>query len=255
MPSTNQLLRCLVFAVAIPATVSANPQTQRPATSSSQKKPTTFWEWVLRFTGVSANPSTLKGAGDEVVNGQVWFADVRANTRRKITADGGYRSPVFFPSGSDMLVIKGEDVIRLSVDSSTQQTVAKVRGITKLIGFGRDDPSQVLVLTEDDAGHPNVELLSVNNGKSVQLPYDPQSSRDRQMMEDLQGWERSYGLGTVYVRRQAIQAMSGTVDRTNVFWKQPGLDPVNISQCELTNCGQPSASIDGSKIAFIKALD
>jgi hypothetical protein len=70
----------------------------------------------------------------------------------------------------------------------------------------------------------------------------------------LQGSERSYPAGTVYVKREASEAMSGRVERTNVFWKQPGHDPVNVSHCELANCGQPSLSFDGTKLAFIKAL-
>lgn len=209
----------------------------------------------MRFFGVSATTSTLKGAGDEIVSGQVWVAEVRANTRRKVTSDGGYRSPVFLPDGNDILAVHGEEVVRLGVNGSTQQPIAKVSGITKLIGFSRDSSTQILLLADDNAGQAHVELLSVNDGKITQLPYDPQSTRDRQMVEDLQGWQRSYDIGTVYVRRESFATNSGTVELTNVFWKQSGLDPVNVSQCQLTNCGQPSASNDGSRITFIKALE
>ncbi|HTZ57733.1 MAG TPA: hypothetical protein VMB49_06550 [Acidobacteriaceae bacterium] len=255
MIAPKQLLRCIVLGSAILPFVAASPQTQKPATTSPQKKPGSFWDGVLRFFGVSATTSTLKGAGDEIVSGQVWVTDVRANTCHKVTSDGGYRSPVFFPDGNDILAIRGEDVVRLNVNGSTQQSVAKVIGVTKLVGFSRDDPSQVLLLAEDNAGQAHVGLLSVKDGKVTQVPYDPQSNRDRQMVEDLQGWLRSYDTGTVYVRRESFETNAGTVELTNVFWKQPGLDPVNVSRCELRNCGQPSASNDGSRIAFIKALD
>lgn len=218
-----------------------------------QKKPGSFWEWVLRFTGVSATPSTLKG-DDEVLKGQVWIADVKADTRQQFTTDAGYRSPVFFPDGAELLVLKGEDVIRMSVTSRTQQKIATVSGVNKLVGFGRDNPSEVLLLAEDEAGHPIVELLSVDSAKLAQLPYDPQKTSDRQMLEGLQGWERSYPAGTVYVRREAIEANTGTVERSNVFWKQAGKDPVNVSHCELADCGQPSAAPDGSRVAFIRAF-
>ena len=250
---TSRRFRCLVFLIAVLQAATGVPQAQKSA-APPPKKSASFWEWVLRFTGVSATPSTLKGADDEVVTGQVWLTDLKADTRRPVTADAGYRSPVFFPDNVDILVIKHEDVIRLSIASQTQQKVATVRGTTKLVGFGRDDPSQVLLLAEDDNGRPKVELLSVNSGELVQLPYDPQSDRDRRMLEDLQGWERSYPSGTVYVKREAAAPMSGTVERSNVFWKQTGHDPVNVSRCELANCGQPSASADGSKVAFIKTI-
>jgi hypothetical protein len=255
MTAANQLLRCLIIATTMLQPVAMIPQAATATTSSPPKKPISFWEWVLRFTGVAATPSTLKGADDQVANGQIWLADVRANTRRKITSDGGYRSPVLLPDGTGILAIKAEQIVRLSMSSSTPQTVTKISGITKLIGFDRDDPSQVLLLAEDDAGHAKVELFSLRDGKTTQLPYDPQSNQDRQMLEDLQGWQRSYGQGTVYVRRETVQAMSGPVERTNVFWKQPDLNPTNVSQCELTDCGQPSASNDGNNIVFIKALE
>jgi Tol biopolymer transport system component len=255
MTAANQINRYLALAIAASLAVAALPQAATHTASSSQKKPASFWEWVLRFTGVSATPSTLKGADDQVTSGQVWLADLRDHTRRKITGDGGYRSPVFLPDSTDILAVKAEDVVRLSLNSSTPQTVAKVSGITKLIGFDRDNAWQVLLLAEDDAGHAKVELFNLKSGQATQLSYDPQSSADHQMLEDLEGWERSYPAGTAYVMRETVQAMSGPVERSNVFWKQPGLDPVNVSQCQLTDCGQPSASSDGSKLVFIKALE
>jgi hypothetical protein len=254
MTAANQINRYLALAIAASLAVAALPQAATRTASSSPKKPASFWEWVLRFTGVSATPSTLK-ADDQVTSGQVWLADLRDHTRRKITSDGGYRSPVFTPDSTDILAVKGEDVVRLSLSSSTPQTVAKVSGITKLIGFDRDNPSQVLLLAEDDAGHAKVELFDLKSGQATQLSYDLQSSADRQMLENLEGWERSYAVGTAYVKRETVHAMSGPVERSNVFWKQPGLDPVNVSQCQLTDCGQPSASSDGSKLVFIKALE
>jgi hypothetical protein len=250
----DQLLRSIAFAVAISPAIAVIPQAVPPK-PSSQKKSGSFWEWILRFTGVSATPSTLKGGDDQVTEGQVWLAEVHTKACRKITDDGGYRSPILLSGDTAILAAKAENVVRLSVDSSTQRTIAKVSGLSKLIGFGHKDPSQILLLAEDDAGHRKVELLSVNDGTVAPLPYAATSSRDRQMLEELEGWERFYEAGTVYVRRETVQAMSGPVERSNVFWKQPDLDPVNVSHCELTDCGQPSASVDGSKIVFIKSLE
>ena len=252
MPKINRAPGCAVLVMAIACAAAAVAQTQKSA--PAEKKSSSFWEWVLRFTGVSANPSTLKGAEDEIVTGQVWLADAKAGTPQQLTADAGYRSPIFFPEGADLLVMKGEELRRISTVSREQQKVASVSGVTKLIGFDRNDPSQVLLLEEDDAGHVKVELLSLGTAKLTQLPYDPDSGRDRQMLEELWGWERTYPSGTVYVKREATQAMSGAVERSNVFWKALGGNPINVSRCELANCGQPSASADGSKIAFIKAL-
>lgn len=255
MITPTRLLCCLILGSAILPTAIVVHSQKPSAQAPQQKKAESFWDGVLRFFGVSETSSTLKGAGDEIASGQVWMADLRTNALRKITTNGGYRSPVFFPGSTDILAVRGEEVVRLNVNGSTEQSIATIRGITKLVGFGRDDASQVLLLAEDPDGEVQVNRLSVNDGKVTSVPYDRQSSRDEQMVEDLRGWQRSYDAGTVYVTRQSFATNSGTVELTNVFWKQPGADPANVSHCESTNCGQPSASADGSKITFIKALE
>jgi hypothetical protein len=235
--------------------LSAASQAQTPgkkASAPAQSKET-FWQWVLRFSGVSANPSTLKGADDEPAAGQVWTADLRSDAVRKITPEDGYRSPVFYPNGADILALQDTDVVRISAGGNPTAKLHHVAGITKLVGFSLDDPDEVLILREDDEGHPSVARLSLKTGAVALLPYDPQSSRDRQVLEDLQGWQRTYGATTVYVKRESKETLSGMVERTNVFVKSAGKDPVNVSRCDTTNCGQPSLSPDGTRVLFIKA--
>jgi hypothetical protein len=213
----------------------------------------TFWEWALRFSGISASPNTLKGAGDEPPSGQVWMADLASGTRRKITPDSGYRSPVYFPNGSDILALQAGYVVRISSAGDKPAKLYSIAGITKLVGFSLAGPAEALALTEDEAGHVSPARLSVSTGAITPLPYDPQSSRDRQMLEHLEDWQRSYGDTVVYVKRESRQALSGTVEVVNIFLKYPGRDPQNVSGCDLENCGQPSLSPDGKRVLFIKA--
>lgn len=228
-------------------------------TQTPNKKPTappqpkeTFWERVLRFSGVSANPNTLKGADDELVSGQVWMADLRSGSMRKITPEFGYRSPVYYPSGADILVVHGADVVRISSGAEPPAKLYHIAGIIKLVGFSIDDPDQVLMLKEDEQGRTSGSRLSVKTGAVALLPYDPGLSRDHQMIEDLEGWQRTYGGTTVYIKRESRETLSGTVEISNVFVKSAGRDPLNISRCDMTNCGQPSLSPDGNRVLFIK---
>jgi len=84
------------------------------------------------------------------------------------------------------------------------------------------------------------------------VPYDPASSQDLQMVEDLGGWSRTYGDRHIYVHRQAKQALSGTVEWSDVFLKVDNQPPVDVSQCNGVNCGQPSLSADGHWLVFVK---
>jgi hypothetical protein len=117
------------------------------------------------------------------------------------------------------------------------------QGVAKLVGCSAHDPDSVLMLRSDDAGgHRGVGLLSIITGKITSLGFDPKSNADLQMVENLAGWTRTYGDKQVYVRRQTKQALSGAVEWSDVFLKADGQQPVDISRCDGTNCGQPSMS-------------
>jgi hypothetical protein len=240
-------------AIALVLIATANAQTPRKNAPTPVQKET-FWQWVLRVSGVSANPNTLKGADDELTSGQIWVSDLAAGTVRKITPQEGYRSPVYMPDGNGILAVRGADVVRVSSIDGRAEKVGNVTGISKLVGFSLDAPDDLLVLKEDNAGHTSPWRFSVKSGAATPLPYDPQSSRDLQMLEHLKDWQRDYGGTIVYVKRESRETLSGVVEIENVFVKSASRDPVNVSRCDLTNCGQPSLSPDGNRVLFIKSV-
>ncbi|MBV9296539.1 MAG: hypothetical protein JO145_13300, partial [Acidobacteriaceae bacterium] len=121
------------------------------------------------------------------------------------------------------------------------------------IGFCLDDTSEILVLQQPGQGTPVPAQLSITTGEISPLPYDPNASQDRQMLEHLQGWQREYGTSILYVKRENFQALSGSIEIANVFLKIDDHDPQNISHCDTVNCGQPSLSPDKTQVVFIKA--
>ena len=242
------------FAAALVCSVVCHGQGAKAQKAAAPQRPKeTFWERVLRFTGISVNPNTLKGADDELVSGQVWVANLQSGTRRRVTTSEGYRSPIYFPSGADILALQGGYVVRISSSGDKAEKLYRIAGIAKFVGFSRDVPAEALALTEDEAGRVSPAILSVNTGAVAPIQYDPQSSLDRQMLEHLEGWQRSYGDTVIYVKREFRQSLSGTVEVFNVFLKTAGRDPVNVSGCDMANCGQPSLSPDGNRVLFIKA--
>lgn len=232
-------------------------QTPPPAKqqSAAKQKTETFWHRVLRVSGIAESPSTLKGPGDEVESGQIWIADPAGGEARRLTSTGGFRSPVFIPGGNDILALKGTGVVRVSFAGGKVTTLVSIAGLIKLVGFNMDDPDQVLVVTRDSSGHPGVAFLSVSGGKLIPLPYDPDSSDDRHMVEHLSAWDRTYGGTSVYINQQTKTGMSGTISWTDVFLKKGSGAPIDVSKCDGVNCGQPSLSPDGKLVVYVRSYD
>lgn len=206
---------------------------------------------LLRVSGIADNPSTLKGP-EQVGSGQIWVVESGGMEAHGLTASGGYRSPVFTPLRKSVVALKGTDIVRLRVSDGATERLYTINGIIKLVGFSRDDPDKVLVLTEGASGRPHVGWLSMKTGRIAPTPYDTASSEDQRMLEHLRGWDRVYGGTSVYVNRLTKQSLSGPVEWTDVFLKEGSDNPINVSRCEGVDCAQPSLSADGRLIVFVK---
>jgi hypothetical protein len=222
--------------------------TSVPATA---RKPQSFGQKVLQTFGIPIGAGTLKGAEDTPPAGQVWVVDLGSGTRTRVAPGGGYRSPLFIPGSTDILALQGTNVVRIASPAVEPKRLYSIEGITKLVSFGISDPDQVLVLKESDAGQVSVNVLALGTGKLWPMVYDSGSKEDEQMLESLQASERTYGGKTVYVKHISKDAMSGRVEWSDVFIKPLGQDPKNVSRCDGVDCGQPSVSADGRRIAFI----
>jgi hypothetical protein len=224
----------------------------RRATTPPPPRKESLRHRLLRLSGIADNPSTLKGPA-ESASGQIWLAELRGQRTRALTTGGGYRSPVFIPGRRNILALKGADLVRLPVGGEAPERLYTINGIIKLVGFSRDDPDKVLVLTEGTPGRPRIGWVSVKTGKIVPVPYDSTSSEDQRMLEHLRGWDRVYGGTSVYVNKLTKDSFSGRVEWTDVFVKAGEGEPINVSRCEDVACGQPSLSADGRLVVFVKA--
>jgi hypothetical protein len=251
----NRLIGCALLSTLMVSTASGQVQKNvPPAAPGKQKASTSFTEKLLKFLGISDSPGTLKGPGDEVTSGELWLADLQAKTTRVFAASEGYHSPIFLAGTREVLALRGTDVVQIPVVGGQGRKLYSVDGIVKLVGASSADAGTVLILLRGEAGgHPRVGLLTVTTGAVTPVPYDPASSQDVQMVEDLEGWSRTYGDLHIYVKRQSKQALSGTVEWSDVFLQVGNQPPVDVSQCDGLNCGQPSLSENGRLLVFVKA--
>jgi hypothetical protein len=171
-----------------------------------------------------------------------------------LTSSDDYNSPIFLAGAGQVLALRGTDVVQVPAVGGQARKLYSVNGIVKLVGASSADAGTVLILLRGESrGRTRVGLLTVATGAVTPVPYDPASSQDLQMVEDLEGWSRSYGDRHIYVKRQSKQALSGTVEWSDVFLQVGNQPPVDASHCDGVNCGQPSLSENGRLLVFVKA--
>jgi hypothetical protein len=229
------------------------PKNTSKAVNSAPQKPKGFIDRVLDFLSISYTPGALKGPAGVPLSGQIWIANLKNNSAHLLTSSGNYRSPIFLAGSADILALRGNDIVRIPSTGGEGTKLHSVEGVLKLVGAGGSDPNQVLALLRSQSGsHPHVALLAVDTGITTELPYDPASSQDLQLVEDLQGWSRVSGENRIFVKRQTKESLSGTLEWTDVFLIAHGQQPVDVSRCDGVNCGQPSLSQDGSFLVYVK---
>ena len=174
----------------------------------------------------------------------------------RITPGDGYWAPVFMPGDQNILALKDNALVRIPVHGGATTLVYSVKRVQKLVGFNKANPDQLLLLVaqEKEDEPPGVELLSLQNGQVVSIPYDQTKEEDMAMVSHLKGWERVYGTTTVYVQGETIRRTpTRRVGYTDVYLQPAGQPPVNLSKCNGALCGQPSLSHDGRLVVFIKS--
>ena len=245
------LIGCLLFTLLASTSSGQAPEI---APTSTKNPATSFTETLLKFRGISGKTDTLKQGRDELISGELWLADLQARSTRAVTSSGGYRSPIFLAGDKDVIALRGTDVVRLPKAGGEGNKLYSIDGIVKLVGASSEDAATVLILlVGGTGGHPRIGLLTVSTGAVTHVPYH--TLRDQQMVEELAGWTRTYGNRQVYLRRQSKQALSGTVEWSDVFLQVGSQPPVDVSQCDGVDCGQPSLSADGHWLVFVRAKE
>ncbi len=229
------------------------PEKPKPQQPPPVKKETTL-QWLLRFVGISATPSAMRGEDDKLA-GDIWLYDSTTQTSQRITREGGYRSPIVLTGDTKLLGLKGEQVVEITIDSRTTKPVVSIRGVIKLIGVNAQDANQVLFLRSSGDEKYSVGTLSLSEGKIETRDLDMNSEDDQRMLVHLQGWERVYdgGKTVVYTKAETKEGLGGAIEWRDVYLKREGKETANVSNCDGINCGQPSLSPDGRWVAYIKS--
>jgi hypothetical protein len=208
-------------------------------------------EWLLRFLGMSAAPGQMKGPESEAGPGRIWIADRKAGTRRALSADGGYRWPIFESGGATIVALRASKVVRISLQGGKVEELMEAQGIEKLVGIDSGQSDQVLVVR--DNGSAPLATLSLKSGKMTALPLDRKAREQNQLLVFARGETRVYGKIRLFLQTDTRAAMEGTREWQNVYLQEADTPPQPISRCEEVTCHQPSLSATGELVAYVQS--
>lgn len=205
-----------------------------------------FLAALLRFTGITVTPSTVRGNGS-LKEGDIWLVQIGetgASKPRKITHDGAYHTPLWIPGSQSILAMKGDKLVRLNAQGHEEKPLHTLTDTTVLLGFDKNNPNLVLVLQESLAG-----VLTLANGQITPLPYDKEKPEDRYGLDQLGSGFRDYGTAQVSIENQHRIDPQGHFKQFNTIHIK--LDKKNISINCPSACGQPALAEDGRQLLFI----
>ena len=207
-----------------------------------------FLTAILRFTGITATPSTVRG-NDNFMEGDIWLVQIeaaKASEPRKITKDGNYHTPLWMPGSQAILAMKGDKLIQLNAQGNEEKTLHTLTKNTALLGFDKHDRNRILVLQRPLA----VGVLALSNGQITPLPYDNNNSKEREAFDQLRKDFRSYDSAKVSVNEKKKPDSQGRFKSLyTILIEQLNRKDVSIS-CP-SDCSQPAFSEDGRQLLFI----
>lgn len=155
-------------------------------------------------------------------------------------------SEVFTADGEAVLALRGASLVRVHLGSASPPvTLARDTPLTQLLG-ARPDGSVVGVVPEGPFGR----LATVTPNGSVTLLPAPATREEKRLMAALLGESRAY-----LNDRKLLVDRADYEDRArrgfDVYIERAG-ERLNLSRCETAACGQPSLSLQGDWVAYIR---
>lgn len=205
-----------------------------------------FLAALLRFTGITATPSTVRG-NDSFEEGDIWLVDVvgaSATVPRKITSGKIYHAPLWIPGSQSILALKSDKLVQLNVQGKEEKILHTLPDNTELLGFDKNNPNLVLVLQDSIAG-----VLKLENGQITLLPYDKQNPEDRSKLDQLRSDFRDYGTAQVSIENQSKVDPQGHFKQFSMIHIK--LDKKDIPISCPSACSQPALAADERQLLFI----
>ena len=176
--------------------------------------------------------------------GAVWRLDLRTGERRRISMTADLAWPVPSPDGTVVYALRGRQVVRITAADGRETPVGEPTDWRKLLGVLSD--GTLLGFVEDDP-RPRPALLAPDGGRSELPP--PASDEERKRNGALLQERRDYADGTWLEVRDSERGGRGR----DVFLVRAARSE-NLTDCGDDHCGEPSRSLDGLQVFYVRGL-
>ena len=250
------LVACSLFVPELKQQPTSSPAPS-PTPAPASKKIESAIQWLLRFAGITLTSSRQKGENNDDA-GTIWIADLVTGQSKAFSDTNNFRWPIFLPGEPGILALRDNDVVALNLITKEQRVIARNAKLVKLVGadVSKDD---VLVIVEGSNGVHRLGTLSLSSGQ-VSVPEFEQKP-----VPQVQGTtEEALALSIAASSEREQGALKVSVETikepepwTDVWLSIKKTSPLperrNLSSCNKAKCGQPSISIEGRYVAYIKS--
>lgn len=264
MRTVRTLALLLLLPCGCLAQQAAQTPTPTPTPAPAQPRPSALVRFLIA-TGIITTPGGMKGPDEDRearrragLAGRIWTVNLNAALSPlgfgPLTAGGGFRSPVVLAGGAQVLALKGETIVRITIPGGSVEELETVPGILKLVRQSIADPENVVALIGVGKGDAiAVATFSTRTKQLILIPYGT-NSEEETLVSNLLSWEREYEGGTVTLFDEMDEAGEGAnkTRQFNVFLQPKGKAKIKLSDCVRQNCIQPSFLNGPRIVAYIK---
>ncbi len=222
-------------------------------------------EKFLIATGIIATPGGQKSDEEEEEakrragkSGKIWVANLKQNLTlasfEEVMIEGSFRSPVILAGGAQILALKGEKIVRITILDKSVEELETIPGILKLVGQSKDNPADVMILLRiGKGGCIGVAMFSTMTKKLTLIPYGD-TTEDEARVFQLLIWERVYDGGVTLLEKQdEVGEGENKTRQFNIFLiKQNPNSENKISHCVRKNCIQPTFLNSPRMVAYVE---
>ena len=218
-----------------------------PASGSAQNVQSQNWlDKLLRCCGLGLAAGDVRGPE---AGGDLWQVDLDSGERVALTSSGDFRSPVYEGSGHAVLALRGEDVVRIRPGRPPER-LTRLAGVAKLVGFQEQSSKDLVVLLERPQSP--LAVWNLDDGRLHPLPLDGNATEVMGLISRIRGQERGTGEKRLWLNKERRQGVFLSSEWTDVYLSEGSSAPRNLSRCDGADCSQPTISIDGRRVVYVR---
>ncbi len=221
------------------ATLASAAEAPTPNETSAWKQ--VFWAGIAQIGLIFKALGSLGGGVDR---GQVWIVDLAKSEQHQIGSAEALAWPVLGPDSSAIFALRGGQLVRVTLRNGEIVPVGTRAGWRKLVGVDRENNVLGFV-----TGRPRAQPAVMTSQGELRLLPQPETDEERERVSFLLQEDRAYIDGRRLTVKRSMRGGRGY----DISLVSDGAEKY-LSDCGDDACGQPSLSLDGRYVLYVRAL-